>query len=182
MLNSRKYAFSPTFPPQMVQGLRKKLKLTQKDFAQALGVSKKTVERWENDEKGASGAAALLFDLLYEHPEYMEYKKIAEKKYTLRLNYMYHDKICASIDVDEMNRRIEVKNYTDMLIFRPFGSVLNPTYEDYEEFLESRCFPKGRDKIKINLAELGIPFYDPILIIEKTKGRMEDDNFWIDMV
>jgi putative transcriptional regulator len=26
---------------------------------------------------------------------------------------------------------------------------------------------------------LGLPFYDPILIIQKTEGRMAGDNFWI---
>ena len=29
------------------------------------------------------------------------------------------------------------------------------------------------------LEGLGIPFYDPILIIEKTAGRMAEDDFWI---
>ena len=24
-----------------------------------------------------------------------------------------------------------------------------------------------------------VPFYDPIMIIEKTEGRMAEDNFWI---
>ena len=39
--------------------------------------------------------------------------------------------------------------------------------------------PKSRDKIKLELKRLGIPYYDPILIIEKTEGRMADDEFWI---
>lgn len=29
------------------------------------------------------------------------------------------------------------------------------------------------------LKDLGLPFYDPIMIIEKTEGRMAEDNFWI---
>ena len=33
--------------------------------------------------------------------------------------------------------------------------------------------------MKLQLKELGIPFYDPLLIIEKTEGRMADDHFWI---
>jgi putative transcriptional regulator len=33
--------------------------------------------------------------------------------------------------------------------------------------------------MKIGLRELGIPFYDPLLIIEKTAGRMAEDDFWI---
>ena len=33
--------------------------------------------------------------------------------------------------------------------------------------------------MKIMLEGLGIPFYDPILIVEKTGGRMAEDDFWI---
>nr|MCR4704616.1 transcriptional regulator [Lachnospiraceae bacterium] len=83
------------------------------------------------------------------------------------------------IDVDEMNRRVEIRNYTNDILFRAFGKNTEPTFEDYEEFIESRCFPKTRDKIKLELEHLDIPFYDPILIIEKTQGRMADDRFWI---
>lgn len=30
------------------------------------------------------------------------------------------------------------------------------TFEEYEDFLKSRCFPEGRDKIKIILKELNL--------------------------
>ena len=42
-----------------------------------------------------------------------------------------------------------------------------------------RCFPETRDKMKLELKKLGIPFYDPMLIIEKTQGRMAEDEFSI---
>lgn len=70
-------------------------------------------------------------------------------------------------------------NYTNNIMFRAFGANNNPNYDDYEEFLKSRCFPETRDKIKIQLDALGIPFYDPMLIIGKTQGRMAEDDFWI---
>ncbi|MDE6743331.1 MAG: hypothetical protein K2J95_05595 [Lachnospiraceae bacterium] len=60
-----------------------------------------------------------------------------------------------------------------------FGKIENPTYEQYEAFLESRCFPRSRDKMKLMLEELDLPFYDPLMIIEKTQGRMADDDFWL---
>ena len=47
------------------------------------------------------------------------------------------------------------------------------------ELLESRCFPRTRDKMKLILNELNIPFYDPYMIVEKTQGRMAEDDFWI---
>ncbi len=64
-------------------------------------------------------------------------------------------------------------------MFRAFEANTNPNYVDYEEFLKSICFPETRDKIKIQLDALGIPFYDPMLIIGKTQGRMAEDDFWI---
>ena len=76
------------------------------------------------------------------------------------------------------------KEYGAELISMPYtvdGKLICP-YEDYEEFLESRCFPRERDKIKIELKRLGIPFYDPMMIIEKTEGRMAEDDFWIKIV
>ena len=52
----------------------------------------------------------------------------------------------------------------------------NPDYAMYQEFLESRCFPESRDKIKLVLKDLDIPFYDPFMIIEKTEGRMAEES------
>lgn len=39
-----------------------------------------------------------------------------------------------------------------------FGRNENPSYEDYEEFLESTCFPRSQDKMKLMLEELDLPF------------------------
>ena len=92
---------------------------------------------------------------------------------------MYHDFVCTIIDVDEMERRIEIHNYINNALYRAFGVNTEPNFEDYEEFIKSRCFPETRDKLKLELKKLDIPFYDPIMIIEKTQGRMADDDFWI---
>ena len=51
--------------------------------------------------------------------------------------------------------------------------------EDFEYFLESRCFPRGRDYMKDILRDMGLDSYDPLAIIEKTKGRMAEDKQWI---
>lgn len=92
---------------------------------------------------------------------------------------MYKDTPCTLIDVDEMQKIVHIRNYVDNIQFRAFGIKENPTIEDYNEFLESRCFPRTRDKMKLVLRDLGIPFYDPYLIIQKTEGRMAEDDFWI---
>ena len=64
-------------------------------------------------------------------------------------------------------------------MLKAFGRNTEITFEMYEEFLESRCFPRERDKMKLKLRELDLPFYDPIMIVEKTEGRVEGDEFWI---
>ena len=35
--------------------------------------------------------------------------------------------------------------------------------------------------MKLVLQDLGLPYYDPLLIVEKTEGRMAEDEFWIRM-
>lgn len=46
-----------------------------------------------------------------------------------------------------------------------------PNYQDYEEFIESRCFPKDRDKMKLILDDLGIPFLWADAVIRKTEAK-----------
>ena len=81
--------------------------------------------------------------------------------------------------MNEPERKVKVKNYTDKIMFRAFGVVETPDYDQYLEFLESRCFPSSRDKMKLILKDLDLPFYDPMMIIEITEGRMAEDDFWI---
>lgn len=68
------------------------------------------------------------------------------------------------------------------MLARAFGVKLTPTFADYEKFLESRCFPRTRDKMKLLLEELDLNSYDPLAIIEKTKGRMAEDAMWIRII
>lgn len=83
---------------------------------------------------------------------------------------MYKNKPCTLIDVKDCAN----KNYVDNVQFTAFGSNTEPSIADYEDFLESRCLPRSRDKIKLELKESDIPFYDPYLIVKKTQGRMAE--------
>ncbi len=105
--------------------------------------------------------------------------EIPPRKLPIRMWYMYKDRPCTLIDVDEKKQIVCIKNYVDNLQFRAFGCNTKPNIEAYREFLESRCFPRTRDKMKLQLKELDVPFYDPYLIIKKTQGRMAEDDFWI---
>ena len=162
-----------------IKKVRKQLNLTQKDFAMLVNSSKPTIERWERSETPITGPIVPLVKMLEIHPEYVSKIQIPKKEYPVRLYYMHNDKICTIIDVDETNRQVSIINYIDHLMFRAFGRVEKPNYNDYLEFLESRCFPRTRDKMKLVLEDLDLPFYEPFMIIEKTEGRMAEDDFWI---
>ena len=162
-----------------IKRARESLDMTQKEFAEFLKCSKRTVERWETEDGKITGPIVPLIDMLVRNKHLLEEVKVPKDRYKLRLFYMYYNTVCAIIDVDEAERRVKVANYVQSAMYRPFGKNAEPTFEDYEEFLESRCFPKTRDMIKFELKKLDIPFYDPLMIIEKTEGRMADDHFWI---
>jgi predicted DNA-binding protein YlxM (UPF0122 family) len=98
---------------------------------------------------------------------------------TMRMQYMHEKELCTTIDIDFMHRKIYIRNHTDDIIHRAFGVVVNPTWEDFEDFLERRCFPKTRANIKNILRDIGVSSYDPLQIIEKTQGRMAEDKQWI---
>lgn len=180
-MTEKLFAVSECLYADDIKKIRKKLGLTQVEFAELVNVSKKTIERWESSgsDKEITGPIVTLVKLLDEYPQSSEDLKIPKKKYSMRLWYMYNDEICTIIDVDEPTRRVHIYNYTRQLMFRAFGREEKPTFEQYEEFLESRCFPRTRDKMKLILKDLDLPFYDPLMIIEKTQGRMAEDNFWI---
>lgn len=178
-MNDKKYITPDYILAQDIKNTRKKLKLTQKDFAVLINVSKPTVERWEGSKEPITGPICLLIEMLNKHPEYIRKVTLPEKKTPLRLIYMHNNTVCTLIDVDEIKQEVNVINYTDNLMFRAFGVEEHPNYQMYLEFLEARCFPRSRDKMKLILKDLDLPFYDPFMIIEKTEGRMAEDDFWI---
>lgn len=162
-----------------IKELRQRLKITQKEFAKLAGVSIPTIERWEASQNKITGPIVTLMTVIMSDLSLPERLELPENRLKIRLLYMYDDYICTVIDVDEPTRTVHIKNYTNNVMMRAFGKNTEPSYDEFEEFLESRCFPRSRDKIKLELERLAIPFYDPYLIIEKTEGRMADDKFWI---
>lgn len=178
-MKSKLFAIPDTLDGKDIKAIRKKLKLTQAEFAELGNVSVKTIERWESSDKPVTGPIVTLIKILKEYPQMEEELKIPVREYQMRLWYMYFDEICTIIDVDERERKVKIYNYTKNYALRAFGREEKPTFEQYEEFLESRCFPRSRDKMKLILKDLNLPFYEPLMIIEKTQGRMAEDNFWI---
>lgn len=56
-------------PPPQVVLVRLKSGLSQAEFAAALGVSKRTLEQWEQGRREPSGAAQTLLKIVALHPE-----------------------------------------------------------------------------------------------------------------
>jgi len=48
--------------------------------------------------------------------------------------------------------------------------------------LQERCLPKERAGLPEYLETIGVGEYDPVEIINKTAGRMAEDNQWLEMV
>ena len=178
-MKKTKFAFSNAVTADDIKCIRKKLSLTQASFAQLVNVSTKTVERWEAESKPITGPIVSLVKILNEYSQIAKEYEIPEKKEPMRLWYMLKNEVCTIIDVNEREKRVQIYNYTKDNIKRAFGKNEHPTFEEYEEFLESRCFPRSRDKMKLILKELDLPFYEPMMIIEKTAGKMAEDEFWI---
>lgn len=178
-MREKKYALAEALQSKDIKAIRKKLQLTQQEFANFANVSVKTVAHWESGKTEISGPIVALVKILNEEPDFAKKLEIPNKELPLRLWYYYKNEVCTIIDVDERKRIVQVYNYTGDDMLKAFGKTPEITYEMYEGFLESRCFPRERDKMKLKLKELDIPFYDPMMIIEKTEGRMAEDEFWI---
>ena len=176
-----KYVTAEFITGQDVKELRNILGFTQKELAEFLRCSRRTVENWESSEGKITGPVVPLTEILLRRPELAEKLLLPVRRTNLRIWYYFRHMVCTVIDVDELNRRVTVHNYIDNPLYRAFGRNTEPSFEEYEEFLESRCFPRTRDKMKLQLKELDLPFYDPVMIIEKTEGRMAEDDFWLRM-
>lgn len=101
---------------------------------------------------------------------------------TMRMNYMFKDEVCTVIDIDFKNEKIYISNKVSNILHRAFGVIENPTWEDFQIFLEDRCFPRERMNVKEILKSMGLTDYDPLQIIEKTKGVMAEDYQWIEII
>lgn len=87
--------------------------------------------------------------------------------------------LCSKICADYTDKTIVAENHTKNIVKTAFGNNMAPTWEDYQNFLEERCIPKNRSNLREYLETIGVESYDPLKIIEKTAGRMAEDNQWI---
>ena len=128
---------------------------TTKEIAERFGVSRQTISKYLN--------------------------RPPDDTYVMRIDFMFRQKVCTEIYVDFEHKQIRIVNRTDDIMKRAFGVNENPTWEDFESFLEERCFPRTRAHRKALLKGIGVDSFDPLQIIEKTKGRMAEDNQYLNI-
>lgn len=62
----RTHRLAPEVSPYTI---RSRLNLTQEDFATLMGVSKRTLEQWEQGRRNPQGAALTLLKIANQHPD-----------------------------------------------------------------------------------------------------------------
>ena len=63
------------------------------------------------------GPIVPLFRMMQKYPEYIQGIRIPDKVWHIRMWYMHDQDVCTLIDVNEQERKVKVKNYTDKIMF-----------------------------------------------------------------
>ena len=110
-----------------------------------------------------------------------EYKDTHNRNKLLQLQFFHGDSLCTTILADETAEKVLIENHTSDPLYTAFGVNENPDWQDYQIFLEERCIPKSRAGLKEYLNAIGVDEYNPVEIIRKTKGRMAEDQSWLEV-
>lgn len=177
--NERGAGRKPVFTDAQITEIRAKREQGMKvsELAEAYGVSRQTLSAYLNkkDQQIEGVIESLRLWREYNRP----FKNVEITDYTMRMDFMCEDECCTQILVDFTHEKVAIRNTTDNILLRAFGINVNPTWDDFLEFIEERCFPRTRDNLKLILKDLELDFYDPFSIVEKTKGCMGEDMQWI---
>ena len=110
-----------------------------------------------------------------------EYKDKHNSNKLLQLQFFHGDSLCTTILADETAEKVLIENHTSDPLYTAFGVNNNPDWQDYQNFLEERCIPKSRAGLQEYLNAIGVDEYHPLEIIRKTKGRMAEDQSWLEV-
>lgn len=127
--------------------------VSQQKIAEYFGVSRQTISKYLKNE-------------LDDH-------------YNYQIDFMYKTSVCTTILVNFWDKKIKIINKTNDILHRAFGVNETPNWDDFNEFILDRCFSEARGNKKEILKSLNIDSYDPIQIVEQTKGKTYEDNQWI---
>lgn len=167
--------------PATFKMMRKALSFSQNELAKEINVSVKTIQRMEISKNKIKGPIVSLLIIMFLNKDFYKKYHVKDKEYPIRFFYKYMDVVTSVIEVNNSNKNVRVVNLTNETYLLPFGMNENPTYDDYIELLKDRVFPENKDGVEFELRRLNIPFYDPYLIVLKTKGRVEGDLFSLEV-
>lgn len=136
---------------------------------------------------GDGGRVLLSFDgeaiTLSPQQSIEQYKnsRLGQGHELLEIRFYNGDDLCTLICADRTVKDLRAENCTDNLVKTAFGKNLLPSWADLEAFLEERCVPRKRAALREYLETLGLDEYDPLAIIQKTQGRMAEDDQWMEV-
>ena len=128
-------------------------------------------------ELAFDGAAVTLSRRL-SGPEYAE-RQLAREHQVRVLRLYDGDELCSTVYADFTQQALVVENEPVSHVKTAFGNNLFPGWEEFQGFLAERCIPRQRAGLREYLEALGLEEYDPIAILEKTNGRMAEDQQWL---
>lgn len=89
---------------------------------------------------------------------------------------MFANKVVAHVKIN--GSEVSVESYNDCIAENPFA---RPPFDIHfvNEVIKERCFEEYNANADFFLKDLGLDFYDPWGIVQKTHGFMWDDLSWI---
>lgn len=118
-------------------------------------------------------------------------RRLCAKEFTTRKSALGHDvrilrffdgdKLCSTIIADFTDETLIVENHVTNPVKTALGNNMLPTWADFKTFLEERCIPRQRAGLREYLEVIGLDEYAPLAIIQRTGGRMAEDEQWIEV-
>lgn len=147
-----------------ISEIRKKNKMTQKEFAEKYNIPIRTIQKWERNGSTPPDYVIELLDksIFMENTElFMECYWKNEKTASVRLDAHYA--------------------YITRYIVHPTKQIFYAdkiTRFEFGEILEDRCWDRNRPDIKKILKLIGLDEYNPYEICKRTHGCMYQDHIW----
>ena len=104
-----------------VKAFRKKHDLTQAALASILGVTKKTIEKWEQGVNKVGGSSAVLMKLLNDNP--------------VLISQLYNVELCPEGTSVERDNTLEYKGYRTKVEYCAEGKVLYGKIEEIKDLV-----------------------------------------------
>lgn len=113
-------------------------------------------------------------------------REFAEKKLALGhrmfcLRYYDGSRLCTILYADFTDETLLAENCVNDPVKTAFGNQPLPSWAEFQAFLRERCIPEERDGLREYLETLGLEEYDPLRLIQKTGGRMAEDQQWLEV-